>query len=300
MLKIVGVIFLIIVIFLLVFFTKATLTPMVPTDYEEKVNAGGLIEKTYLANGGYGLKYHEYKVNEDFKKYEVWYPAEIEIKNDKYPMIVMLNGTGVKASKYKAQFEHFASWGFIVIGTEEEEAWDGETANKSLKFMINENKNPSSIFYNKIDIENIGVMGHSQGGAGVFNAITELNHSNMYKTAISLSPTNEEMTNALGWHYDLSKINIPIFLVAGTEGDFEMKHVLPEQEMNDMYGKINTFKAMARRLDSDHGDMLYSADGYNTAWFMWHLKNDNEAVKAFTGEKPELLDNKLYTSQKIN
>lgn len=211
----------------------------------------------------------------------------------------MLNGTDVKASKYKEQFIHFASWGFIVIGTEEKESWDAVAADKSLAYMLAENENPSSIFYHKVDVHNIGAMGHSQGGAGVFNAITEMEHSNMFKAAVSLSPTHEEQAIALKWHYDLTKISIPIFIVAGTEGDFEMKLVLPTEAMHDMYGKICSPKVMARKLECEHGEMLYSADGYTTAWFMWYLQSDSEAGKAFSGENPELLSNEMYIEQSI-
>ena len=54
---------------------------------------------------------------------------------------------------------------------------------------------------------------------------------------------------------------------------------------------------MMRRKECDHGQMLYFADGYVTAWFMWLLQNDKEAAKAFVGEKPELLTNPLYQDQ---
>ncbi|MCI7322920.1 MAG: hypothetical protein MR508_06390 [Lachnospiraceae bacterium] len=58
---------------------------------------------------------------ENYKKYEVYYPAELETENKKYPVIIVNNGTGVKGSKAKTMFEHFASWGgVIVIGNEEE------------------------------------------------------------------------------------------------------------------------------------------------------------------------------------
>lgn len=48
---------------------------------------------------------------ENYKKYEVYYPAELETENKKYPVIIVNNGTGVKGSKAKTMFEHFASWG---------------------------------------------------------------------------------------------------------------------------------------------------------------------------------------------
>lgn len=38
-----------------------------------------------------------------------------------------------------------------------------------------------------------------------------------------------------------------------------------------------------RRIGAEHGQMLYIADGYVTAWFMWQLQGDEEASKAFNG-----------------
>ncbi len=298
--KVIGIVLLVILGLIALLLIKAALTPAAPNNYTETVKTGGEIEATYLRNGSHNVSYFEQKVDEDFKKYEVWYPEDLENKGGTYPLIVVLNGTGVKASKYKAQFKHFASWGFVVIGTEEPESWDGVAAESSLDFMLEQNENPSGIFYHKIDTGNIGAVGHSQGGAGVFNAITEHEHSSMYKTAVPVSPTNEEQTTALGWHYDLSKVSVPILLLAGTKGDFEMKYVIPEESMIEMYNKISSPKVMARKLDCEHGDMLYSADGYITAWFMWRLQGDEAAARAFTGDSPEIAGNSLYQEQRID
>jgi hypothetical protein len=299
-LKSIGIIILVIVGLVAFIFIKGALTPAVPRGYTEKVKTGGDIEQTYLKNGSFETAYFEQKVSEDFEKYEVWYPKEISNSDRTYPVIVVLNGTGVKASKYKEQFRHFASWGFIVIGTEEQEAWDGAAADSSLAFLMAQNETPDSIFYNKINLKEVAALGHSQGGAGVFNAITVQSHSAAYKTAVSLSPANEELSENLGWHYDVTKIQVPILLFAGTEGDFEMKTVIPAEKLPEIYDKLNVPKVMARKTGCEHGDMLYSADGYVTAWFLWQLQGDEEAAKAFTGDDPELLSNSLYQEQKID
>ncbi len=55
---------------------------------------------------------------------------------------------------------------------------------------------------------------------------------------------------------------------------------------------------MMRRKDTPHGEMLYSSDGYVTAWFMWHLQGDAEAAKAFVGDSPEIMGNELYQDQR--
>jgi len=67
-----------------------------------------------------------------------------------------------------------------------------------------------------------------------------------------------------------------------------------------MYDKITSPKIMARRTGMTHDDMLYKAEGYVTAWFMWQLQGDAEAAKAFTGDNPEIMQNNLYQDQKID
>ena len=85
-------------------------------------------------------------------------------------------------------------------------------------------------------------------------------------------------------------------VLAGTNGDFETKMVLPIEVMNGMYDAINAPKVMARRIGADHGQMLYSADGYVTAWFMYYLQNDGSAKEVFD----EIQNNKLYQYQRVN
>ena len=118
-LKIIGIIMLVVLVLIVVLFIIAALKPAVPDDYTDTVKTGGNIEKKYLNNGTYAVAYTEVKVDEDFEKYEIYYPDDLPSGNRKYPVIVVSNGTGIKASKCKAMFEHFASWGFIVIGNDE-------------------------------------------------------------------------------------------------------------------------------------------------------------------------------------
>lgn len=44
--------------------------------------------------------------------------------------------------------------------------------------------------------------------------------------------------------------------------------------------------------------MLYFADGYVTAWFMYWLQGDESAGEAFFGENAELMKNEWYQDQK--
>ena len=276
------------------------MSPAVPRNYTKTVKAGGGIESRYLEAGNLKVKYREEPAPEPLKKFEVYYPAELTESGGKYPVVLFLNGSGTPGSKYKALFRHLASWGFVVAGNEDPSTGAGESADRTLKYLLEQNADPDSVFYGKLDEDNIGISGHSQGGAGVLHAVTLGEYSSLYKTAVALSPTGEETARALGWDYEPGKVSIPLLMFAGTEGDFETKVVLPFEAMTAIYDKIPGEKVMARRSGAEHGEMLYSADGYVTAWFMWQLKGDAEAAEAFAGSSAELLRNDLYQDQRIN
>ena len=92
---------------------------------------------------------------------------------------------------------------------------------------------------------------------------------------------------------------------AGTAEDItatEGQGIAPLWSISENYAAIpNTVtKVMARRVNTDHGDMLTHADGYMTAWFMWLLQGDKEATKAFIGDNAEIMSNSLYQDQQSN
>ena len=294
MLKIIGIIILIPIVLVIALLVIISFIPMTPNNYTKEVKTGGDIETKYLTMGDYKVKNIKKKGSEITKKYYIYYPRELKNSNKKYPVVVILNGTGVLPKKYKALFKHLASWGFVVIGNDDGSTGFGKSADETINLIISENNNNNSIFYGKLDLDNIGITGHSQGGAGVFTSISIMEHKDKYKTAVALSPTHEETAHQFGWKYDLTKINIPTLMIAGTNGDFETQAVIPIEKMIEMYNKIPASKAIARRIGAEHGQMLYSADGYVTAWFMWQLQGDKEAEKAFIGDSPEISNNKLY------
>jgi len=299
-LKIIGIIILIPIVLIIGLLVLLSFVPAVPKKYTKEVKTEGEIEAKYLRVGEYKVKSTKSKATELTKYNYVYYPEELERSNKKYPVVVVLNGTGVLHKKYKALFEHLASWGFIVVGNDDGCTGFGKSSDETIDYIKKANEDKDSVLYGKIDIDNIGITGHSQGGAGVFTAISIMEHKDEYKTAVALSPTHEETALAFGWNYDLTKINIPTLMIAGTQGDFETQAVIPIEKMINMYNKIPSLKVMMRRIGAEHGQMLYSADGYVTAWFMWQLQNDKEASKAFIGDNPEILKNGLYQDQKID
>lgn len=175
-LKILGILVVAIVLLIAILLIYMSKKSSVPEKYTETVKTGGEIEAKYIANGNYKVNYFENTAMSSFAKYEIFYPSDIAESDFPYPVVIFVNGTGVKGSKYHALQKHLASWGFITVATEEEYSWNGFSAEMSLRFLQKLNNEKVEIkgynneLYGKIDFGNVGITGHSQGSVGVFNA----------------------------------------------------------------------------------------------------------------------------------
>ena len=294
-LKIAGIVLLVLILLIAGFLFWLSRRPFVPNDYTETVETGGALEAKYLAMGPYEVKQVKAEAPEDWKEFVAYYPAQLEDSGDQWPAVVFVNGTEVYAAKYPALFRHLASWGFIVLGNEDPGTFSGDSTDATLAWLLEQNGDPDSVFYQKVDTAHMGLSGHSQGGVGVFNAISEQPNGGLYTCAVSLSPTQEDLAAALNIPYDPSKTVIPTLVLAGTSND-----VITPEGMEKLYGKLGGPKAMALRTDTGHGEMLYSGDGYVTAWLMYWLRGDEEAGKAFWGEAPELAGNPNWRGVQIS
>lgn len=301
-LKIVGVIILIAAIAVIAVMIWLSKKPAVPENYTETVKTGGDVEAKYLAMGSHEVEHLESATVSSLEKFEVYYPKDIE-KMGKVPVVIFLNGTGTPATKYPALQEHLASWGFITIANEEDNSFYGEGVELSIRYLklpddydLGDDESPLK---GHIDFDNIGITGHSQGGIGVINGITIHPHSDMVKAAVMLSSTETDMAKAFLWDSDSSLIHANTMMI-GSTGQTDSS-ISPLESMQKTYENITgVTKVLARRNDCDHGEMLYYADGYVTAWFCWQLQGDEEAAKAFIGDSPEIMNNSLYQDQNIH
>ena len=302
-LKVIGIIILLLGVLIAVLFHFISKSPSVPENYTDTVKTGGEIEAKYLAMGSYEVEHLESATVSSLEKFEVYYPKDI-YNLGKVPVVIFLNGTGTPASKYPALQEHLASWGFITIANEENNSFYGEGVELSIRYLLfadtyssNDDESPLK---GHIDFDNIGVTGHSQGGIGVINGITIHPHSDMIKAAVMLSSTETDMAKAFLWDFDSSLIHANTMMI-GSSGQTDSA-ISPLESMQKTYENItdDVIKVLARRNDCDHGEMLYYADGYVTAWFMYFLQGDEEAGKAFFGDNPEISANEFYQDIMIN
>ena len=290
--------------------------PSVAADYYQQTPVCGTIEAEYTAMGDYEVSYAEYPALDVLiKQYKVWYPSALEEGSQEWPIVVMANGTGVPASRYEPIFQHLASWGFVVIGNEQQASWQGDGSEGALELLIRLNEDPESAFYQKLDLECVGAAGHSQGAIGAINGVTSQPNGWRYKALYTASTPSSRYAMTLNWNYDVSKIQIPYFMAAGTglldageEGlpevveDTQEISISPLWSQEENYSLIpnTTPKLRARRTGADHAEMLPWGDGYMTAWFMYWLQEDQEAGEAFVGEGAEILSNPCWQDLEKN
>ncbi|OPH38308.1 poly(ethylene terephthalate) hydrolase family protein [Moraxella lacunata] len=260
--------------------------PAVPANYTEQIQGLMPIEAQYTKMGQFAVSSQIVPSGQNrYQEYKIWYPANIASMS-KLPVVVFANGTGTAYYKYELVFEHLASWGFVVIGNDDKESFRGDSSSQSLALLDKLNSDKNSIFYNKLNTRNAGISGHSQGGVGAINGATRFANSHQFKAVYTASTPKLALANGLKWDYDIRQIRTPYFAVSGT-GKIDGGNgkpdsgIAPLSSLQENHHKIQNgqWAVFARRKNTDHGDMLFRADGYMTAWFMYHLKRDEQAGK---------------------
>lgn len=285
--------------------------PSVTADYYTQTQTGGEIEEIYTAMGEYDVDYAEYPAQDLLiKQYKIWYPSALAGEEGReWPIVVMANGTGVPAGRYAPVFRHLASWGFVVIGNEMQNSWSGGASAGALDLLAELNEDPSSLFYHKLDLDNVGSAGHSQGAIGAINAVTAQPNGDSYKALYLASTPSSLYASTLEWAYDPALIDVPCFMTAGTglldageAGSPEVAEEAQEVSISPLWSQEENYglipdsvpKLRARRTGADHAEMLPWPDGYMTAWFMYWLQGDEAAGRAFFGPDAEIVHNPLW------
>jgi len=291
--------------------------PSVTADYYAQTQTGGEIEETYTAMGEYDVDYAEYPAQDLLiKQYKIWYPSALAGEEGReWPIVVMANGTGVPASRYTPVFRHLASWGFVVIGNEMQNSWSGGASAGALDLLAELNEDPSSLFYHKLDLDNVGSAGHSQGAIGAINAVTAQPNGDSYKALYLASTPSSLYASTLEWAYDPALIDVPCFMTAGTglldageAGSPEVAEEAQEVSIAPLWSQEENYslipdsvpKLRARRTGADHAEMLPWPDGYMTAWFCYWLQGDEAAGRAFLGPDAEIAQNPLWQDLEKN
>ena len=238
------------------------------------------IDQKYHENGPYQVTVHS------IDGIHVFLPDTVH--KAPLPTVVMVNGTGLKALHYRPVFEHLTSWGFVVIGNNDSNAWNGRSALVSFDKALCQNSMGSSPLYQRIDLDRIGVVGHSQGAMGAINAATE---DDRFKVLYAASCPQKSLAKKLGWSYSMKTISIPTMLVAGT--GWIDRHISPLESLLHLAEELpdTTPMLLGRLKGIEHRFVLHEGDAYMTAWLRCFLADDVDAAAALTNNNSEIFNN---------
>lgn len=276
----------------------------------------GTIEKKYYAPGSWAVTVQSGGACCDSKgnKYDLYYPTTLGAGGFKHPILTWGNGSFGKPSQVAYLLNHMASWGFVVIASEDPMTGSGQTILDAAKFLVSANSNSASIFFNKLDVSEIGAFGHSQGAGGAINAL--IKSGGLIKTVIPIElpaqiwcafpPCLDTSSLTTGSVFFIDgSLDIPISPPTqppGTTGEqsieayynavpnsaAKVKGTLIGPSHNDVTGQPDCKTAVQPCVNGVYGYL-----GYPTAWMMYQLQNDNYAHGAFTSGTGEMFSQPL-------
>lgn len=199
----------------------------------------------------------------------VFYPSDLTESNREYPVIVWANGTGCITQLYFNLLKSFAAAGYIVAADTSVMTADGTAQSDTVDYILEKNGDPSSVFYGKVDTDNIAAAGHSQGGRSAVNAGAA---DSRIKCVLSIAGSN--------FKYEAAKLSKPVFFMTGT---LDLM-VLSSMWVKPAYEAVTGPAVYASLKGGVHTTCIFTPDkisAYAIAWFDANLKDDDAAKTVF-------------------
>jgi len=266
-----------------------------------------------IENGGTGQFKAIMKEDTTLPEHTIFVPQDLSAFSAEKPLPVLVWGNGACAN---SPWEHMnflneiASQGYIVLATGIIPMIDdwykgpmsrSEQQIESIDWIIAQNANPASPYYQKIDVKNICVAGMSCGGLQtLFNCADPrisclmicnsglFNQQNAHQAVGGMPMPPKEK---------LKEIHTPIMYLLGGETDIAYGNGM------DDFHRIDHVPAVATNFPVGHGGTYREPHGGEftivaLAWLNWQLKGCKEAAKMFVGKDCGISKRDKWTIEK--
>ena len=244
-------------------------------------------------------------------KFDLYYPTNLGANGFKHPILTFGNGTDAPPGVYSYFLTHLASWGFVIVVTEDRNTGPGQTILDAANYMIAANSDSSSVFYQKLNVTEVGAMGHSQGAVGAINALIKSGGSIKTVVPIEMPPrmfcsseincadtsglvtgsvffidaSGDGISPATQSWWEHGEQSIAAYYKATPDNVQKLKATLIGPDHLDLLGRPSCAAASFRFI-CNYG--VYGYLGYPTAWMMAELQGDAYAARAFTRGSGEI------------
>ena len=209
--------------------------------------------------------------------YTIFYPQPFEASCP-HPVVAWGNGTTVTGYQvYQFYNQNAASWGIVVIASDNSNVGSGIYHKAAIDYMAKQNADSSSIFYHKLSTR-VGTSGHSQGGIGATQGANLIGSSCEAEVCVAGGgfPAKTNSFICLTGSADLAE-----------QGCTAAYNAAPGQAFLADWdgGDHTTTETLAGYIEMQPGTIqmmrLYAA------WFRCFLADDQVACKLFEGGAPE-------------
>jgi len=220
----------------------------------------------------------------------VYRPATLGQGGVQHPVLLWGNGTGTGPSAYSGLLSHWASHGFVVAAAETSNAGTGQDMLACLDYLVQESNRSFGTYAGVLNTGRVGTSGHSQGGGGSIMAGQD--------DRVSVTAPIQPYTIGLG-HDPASQQNQqgPMFLMSGG-GD---TIAFPYLNAQPVYTRANVPVFWGERRYVTHFEPVGDGGAYrgpSTAWFRYHLMDDETARSTFYGRFCGLCTSYLWSDQR--
>lgn len=212
----------------------------------------------------------------------VFRPANLgSLGVEAHPIFLYGPGGGSHPSYYESPMTKVASHGFVVYS--EESSFSGDEMKAALDWIIQQNSNPSSPYYNKLDTSRIAAGGHSLGSVAAYGVASDPRIS----TTIHMNGGSLDGTGA-------SKMRKSTALVCGLEDDLALENTRNDFRQATVpiwYGEMR---------GGGHGSGPFDGIPATIAWLRWHLGGETERKDMFIGEGQFYFNRGIWISHSKN
>lgn len=222
-------------------------------------------------------------------KFTLFRPKELSPGGLCHPVITWGNGTGSTPNLYRSLLGLLASHGFVVIGSNSKNVSRGEPKPMlvGVTWILEQNDDPSSPLYRRLDATHIGATGHSQGAMATSQASGD-----------ARIVTNVPIEGAMVQR----NLHGPSMFFCGGKDD-----IVPCDGAKRALDAVTSLPAMyAENIDADHGSWMsfgskpsptYAAI---TAWMRVHLMGDDALEPWFYGPSCQLCEDPAWVIEQKN
>ena len=199
----------------------------------------------------------------------IYYPAGLEEMEGTLPVVVWANGTMCAPALYHSLLSKIAAAGYIVVTNTNVMSADGKAQISSVDFILEENEDPGSVFYGKVDTDHIAAAGHSQGGRSAVNAAAA---DDRIDCVLSIAGSN--------YTSEAKKLSTPTFFVAGSLDTIVAAALWVKPAYKNCKGPA-VYASLKGALHTRCCTNASDYSGYAVAWFDAWLKGDEDAKDMF-------------------